>query len=195
MIFSWTGRPETILEILFISFSKILLITKRRVTGRDVFSIDRSPTFLNIGPTDETFQQSRKHDFFRRMLENSVIIYESSGSLFFRFTAGIYSGASAFDKSRSIKAFLDNLKVRGILYSFRLVLKGKARKEIPGSSRLEFLEKFSASNSVLSDVEDNTLDSLIRGGIADLPQLRTLLWISRKSWEPSFWEVVTPLFY
>ena len=187
MICSWTGRPETILEILFISFSKILLITKRRVTGREVFSIDRSPTFLNIGPTDEIFQQSRKHDFFRRMLENSVIIYESSGSLFFRFTAGIYSGASAFDKSRSIKAFLDNLKVRGILCSFRLVLKGKARKEIPGSSRSEFLEKFSASNSVLSDVEDNTLGPLIRGGIADLPQLRTLLWISRKALEPSFW--------
>ena len=32
----------------------------------------------------------------------------------------------------------------------------KADKEIPESSRLEFLEKFSESNFALSDAEDNT---------------------------------------
>ena len=29
-----------------------------------------------------------------------------------------------------------------------------------------------------------------RGGIADLPLLRTLLVVCQKSWEPSFWKVV-----
>ena len=41
-------------------------------------------------------------------------------------------------------------------------------KEIPESSRLEFLEKFLASNSALSDAEDNISGPLNRGGIADL---------------------------
>ena len=38
--------------------------------------------------------------------------------------------------------FLTILGVTEILYSFRLGLEGKAGKEIPQSSRLEFLEKF-----------------------------------------------------
>ena len=37
--------------------------------------------------------------------------------------------------------------------SFRLVLEGKTGKEIPESSRLEFLEKFLANNFALSDAE------------------------------------------
>ena len=36
-------------------------------------------------------------------------------------------------------------------------------------SHQEFLEKFSANNSALSDVEDNTSGPFNRGGIADLP--------------------------
>ena len=43
---------------------------------------------------------------------------------------------------------------------------------------------------VLSNAEDNTSGSLNRGGIADLPLLRTLLAICQKSREPSFWEVM-----
>ena len=39
---------------------------------------------------------------------------------------------------------------------FKLVLEGKTGNEIPESSRLEFTEKFSANNFVLSDAEDNT---------------------------------------
>ena len=74
-------------------------------------------------------------------------------------------------------------------YSFRLVLKGKTGKEIPESSRLEFLESFQ-QKIVLSDAEDNTSRSLNRGGITDLPLLRTLLAICQKSQEPSFWEVM-----
>ena len=75
--------------------------------------------------------------------------------------------------------------VTEILCSFRLVLEGKTGKDIPESSRLEFLEKFSANNFALSDAEDNTSGPLNRGGIADLPLLRTLLVIHQKSREAS----------
>ena len=77
--------------------------------------------------------------------------------------------------------FLTILGVTEILCSFRLNLEGKTSKEIPESSRLEFLEKFSANNFALSDAEDNTFGPLSRGGIADLPLFRTLLTIHPKS--------------
>ena len=77
-----------------------------------------------------------------------------------------------------------------ILCNFRWFLEGKTGKEIPESSRLELLEKFSAKKFVLSDAEGNTSGPLNRGGIADLPLLRTLLAICQKSREPSFWEVM-----
>ena len=96
-------------------------------------------------------------------------MYESSGSEFFRITSGIQSGSEAFDESKFIMTFFTILEVMEILCSFRLVLEGKAGKEIPESSRLEFLEKFSANNFALSDAEDNTSGPLNRGGIADLP--------------------------
>ena len=86
--------------------------------------------------------------------------------------------------------FLTILGVTEILCSFKLVLEGKTSKEIPESSRLEFLEKFSANNFASSGAEDNTSRLLNRGGIADLPLLRTVLEICQKSEEPSFWEVV-----
>ena len=86
--------------------------------------------------------------------------------------------------------FLIILGVTEILYSFKLILEGKTGKEIHESSRLEFLEKLSANNSALSDAEYNTSGPLNRGGIADLPLLRTLLAIRQKSREPSFWEVM-----
>ena len=71
--------------------------------------------------------------------------------------------------------FLTILRVTEIFGSFRLVLEGKTGKEIPESSRLEFLEKFSANNFALSNTEDNTSGPLNRGGATDLPLLRTLL--------------------
>ena len=77
-----------------------------------------------------------------------------------------------------------------ILCSFKLVLEGETGKEIPESSRLQFIEKFSANNFALSDEEDNTSGPLNRGGITDLPLLRALLAIRQKSREPSFWEVM-----
>ena len=77
-----------------------------------------------------------------------------------------------------------------ILCSFRLVLEGKTGKEIPESSRLEFLEKFLGNNFALSDGEDNTSWTLNRGGIADLPLLRTPLAIHQKSQEARFCKVM-----
>ena len=43
-----------------------------------------------------------------------------------------------------------------MLCSFKLVLEQKTGKEIPESSRLEFIEKCSANNFVLPDAQDNT---------------------------------------
>ena len=87
-------------------------------------------------------------------------------------------------------SFVFILRVTEILSSFKLVLEGKTGEEIPESSMLEFIEKFSANNFTLSDAEDKTFGPLNRGGIADLPLLRTLLAIRQKSREPSFWEVM-----
>ena len=86
--------------------------------------------------------------------------------------------------------FLTILVVTEPLCSFKLILEGKTGKEIPESSRLEFLEKFFANNFALPDAEDTTSVPLNRGGIADLPLLRTLLAICQKSQEPSFWELI-----
>ena len=85
------------------------------------------------------------------------------------------------------------LEVTEILCSFKLVLEGKTGKETPEPSRLEFKEKFSANNFALSDAEGNTSGPLYRGGIADLPLLRTLLAIRQKSREPSFRQVMDSL--
>ena len=73
-------------------------------------------------------------------------MYESLGSQFFRTITGIQSGPNTFDESRFVVTFLSILGVTEILCSFRLVLEGKAGKEIPESSTLEFLEKFLANN-------------------------------------------------
>ena len=102
-------------------------------------------------------------------------------------TTGIQPRPDAFDESRFIMTFLIILGITEILYSFKLVLEGKTGKEIPESSRLEFLEKFLANNFALSDAEGNSSSSLNRGGIAVLPLLRSLQAIHR---EPSFWEMM-----
>ena len=86
--------------------------------------------------------------------------------------------------------FLTIWEVTEIFCSFKLVLEGKAGKVIPESSRLEFIEKFSANNFALSDAEDKTSGPLNRGSIADLPLLRTLLAICQESRESSFLEVM-----
>ena len=80
---------------------------------------------------------------------------------------------------------LTNLGVTWILSSIRLVPEGQTQtgKEIPESSRLEFEEKVSPNNFVLSDGEDNTSGLLNIGGLL---LLRTLL----ANCKPSFWEVM-----
>ena len=77
--------------------------------------------------------------------------------------------------------FLTILGVTEILYSFRLALEENMGKEIPESSRLEFLEKIFANNFALIDAEDNTSRPLNRIAIGYLPLLRTLLAILQKS--------------
>ena len=95
------------------------------------------------------------------------------------------SGPDAFDESRFLMT-INILGITEILCSFRLVLEGKTSKEVPKSSRLEFLEKFLSNNFALSDAEEKTSGLLSRGSIADIPLLRTLLAICQKSQEPSF---------
>ena len=51
-----------------------------------------------MGITNETFQKSVKQDSFRYLLKNSVSMYESSGSQFFRTTTRIQSGPDAFEE-------------------------------------------------------------------------------------------------
>ena len=72
---------------------------------------------------------------------------------------------------------------------FQISSRRENRQRDPGPSRLEFLERFSANNFALSDAEDNNSRPLNRGGIVDLPLLRTLA-VCQKSREPSFWEVM-----
>ena len=50
------------------------------------------------------------------------------------------SGPDAFGESRTVMTFLTIMEVMEI-WCFRLVLEGKSGKEVPESSRLEFLEK------------------------------------------------------
>ena len=61
---------------------------------------------------------------------------------------------------------------------------------MPESPKLEFLEKFLTNDFTLSDAEGNTSGPLSRGGITDLPLLRTLLGIRQKFRERGFWEVM-----
>ena len=76
--------------------------------------------------------------------------------------------------------FLTNFRVTERLFSLRLVLEGKTGKEIPESSKLEFLEKFLINNFVLLNAEDSTSGLFYRGGIVDLPLLRPLIEIHTK---------------
>ena len=84
--------------------------------------------------------------------------------------------------------FLVNLD-RHIM-QFQISSKRKSGNEIHESSRLEFLEKFSAKNFALSNTEDNVSGLLNRGGIADLPLLKAVLAIRQKSREQGSEEVM-----
>ena len=81
-------------------------------------------------------------------------MYESSGSQFFLEPPLGYNQGKALDESRFVLTFLTIIGIKEILFSFRLVLEGKTGKEIPESSRLRFLVKFSGNHFALSDTED-----------------------------------------
>ena len=68
--------------------------------------------------------------------------YENSDSQLFRNNIRIQSGPDAFAKSKFVMTFLKILGVTEISGSFEIVLKEKAGKKIPESSRLEFIETF-----------------------------------------------------
>ena len=103
-------------------------------------------------------------------------MYESSSS-HFASTAEIQSGPDAFDKSRFVITFFNQMVVIEALCSFRLLLGRKTGKEKPESSILEFLKKFLANSFALSK---KTSSQLNRGGVANLPLLRTQLAICQK---------------
>ena len=83
-------------------------------------------------------------------------------------TTVIQSGLYAFDKSRFVMTMLNILGVT----------EGKASKDIPESSRLEFLEMVLANNFDLSDAKDNTSGWFNRGDIV----------------KPNFWEMMDSYF-
>ena len=85
--------------------------------------------------------------------------------------------------------FLTILRVTNIK-QFQISSRRENRQEIPESSRLEFLEKFSENDFASSDAKNETSGPLNRGDISDLPLLRALLAIRQKSCGPSFWEVM-----
>ena len=140
-----------------------------------------------------TFQQSGKQDFLKYILKSSASMHKSSGSHFFRATTGIKWKLDVFDASRSVIAFLTNLRITRMLSNFRVHLKRKAGKEIPESSKSELFEKNSAKNLALSDAEDNSSGLLKQEGIQILHLLRTLFAIPQKSQEPSFWYKIDSL--
>ena len=70
-------------------------------------------------------------------------MYEKSGSQFLRTTTGIKVGPDGSDESRFVMNLFNHLgSNKKTMWSFRLVLEGKIGKEIPESSRLEFLKNF-----------------------------------------------------
>ena len=72
----------------------------------------------------------------------------------------------------SLGSFQPSWELQKYYTVFKLVL---SNYFMPESSRLEFLEKFSANNFALSDAEDNNSFPLNKGGIADLHLIRFTL--------------------
>ena len=73
-------------------------------------------------------------------------------------TTGIQSGPDASDKSRLVMTFIINSGVTWILCSFIVIVEVS-----PESSKSDFLENFSVTDFLLSDVEDSTLSYLFHG--------------------------------
>ena len=78
-------------------------IIKITIHSRKSNKVAVSPTFLNTGDPDQTFQQSGKQDSFRHIWEGLASILKSSDSQFFRPTTGIQSIPDAFGKLRPLE--------------------------------------------------------------------------------------------
>ena len=109
-ICSWSRSSKTIMEIKKDHISQgdqnayylkvfQLLTTERRLTGQYFLVVDLSPTSY------ESFQQPVKRDPFRYILNDSAIMYESSGSKFFKTLAGIQSGSDILTTKSSFWNF------------------------------------------------------------------------------------------
>ena len=96
------------------------------------------------------------------ILKSSASVYESSDWQFWN-TTGKQQVPNAFEESRFILTLLTILRVTSIFCCFRLFVEGQTDKEIPESSRLEFIERCLANNFALSDAEDSTSGPLTRG--------------------------------
>ena len=82
----------------------------RRLTGRQFLVAHLSSIFLNTKTTNATFQKSGKQDSFQHILNSSATLYKSSGSQFFRTTTELQSGPDAFDKTKLVMTFFNQLR-------------------------------------------------------------------------------------
>ena len=98
------------------------------------------PSILKYGDHRWDLPTICKTRLLQAHIEDFSYMSESSASQFFRTTTRIQLGPNAIDEERFVMTFLTTLGVTEILCSFRLVLERKTGKEIPQSSRLEFLE-------------------------------------------------------
>ena len=166
---------------------KALLIIERRLNRAVVLCHTSFPTFVitraSMRPFNSLENKIPLHTYWRVQLLYMKIKFLTV----LRTTTGIESGPYAFGKSRLVMTLLTNLGVTEILYSFILALKCKTGKGILESSRLEFLEMFSASSNTLPDAEYNTSRLLNRGSITYLPLLRTPFIISPESQVSGKW--------
>ena len=160
-------------NLIITSISKTLLTTERRLPFPNILKYREHREKLTA------IWKTTLSETYRRVQLVCMKVQAHSSS----------EPSDAFDKSRFLITFLAILGVTDIC-SFTLVLEGKTRKEILESSRSEFSEKFLVNSFGLSDAEDNTSGKLNRGGIVDLPLLRTLLTIRQKYRKRSFWEVM-----
>ena len=95
-------------------------------------------------------------------------MYDSLSSQFFRNSTDRQSGQDMFEESKLGINIFTYLGVTRILYSFRLILEGRAEEEGPDSSILEFWERISANNRILSATKDGTSRTIYIGDMADL---------------------------
>ena len=170
-IFNWSRRPKTILEIRKVAtflqviknsiaymFLKTLLTTERILNTNRVVVFSSRP-FSNILKYRDhrwDFPAILKRRLFQTEIEEfSKYVWKLGLTILSKHhwktirTRCLWCIKVRYD-------LFNHLRVTEILRSFRLVLERQTGKEITESSRLEFLEKFSANNFALSDAQDNT---------------------------------------